>query len=88
MSHIWGELKEANQSDPYLVDLHKKIQLHPADMQDYRVWERLVLFKDRVFPTSSPIKPYSKNSMIRRWQVTQVPLELLNDSLKIFIGQV
>lgn len=89
--HVWGELKEANQSDPYLVDLHQKIQLHPADIQDYRVREGLVLFKDRVVVPPPPHQTktaYSKNPMIRRWQVTLVPSELFNASLKIFIGQV
>jgi hypothetical protein len=55
---LWEDLKSINQTDPYLLGLHDKLQHSPATMTHYKTQDGILFFKGRiVIPPTSSLKP-------------------------------
>lgn len=54
---IWAELGEANQTEPYLLEMANRMEEAPDQTTDYKLQDGLIFFKGRaVNPPKSPLK--------------------------------
>jgi len=54
---LWEDLKQINNTDPYLLALHRKLQQAPATMPHYKMQDGILFLKGRiVIPPTSTLK--------------------------------
>lgn len=55
--HLWTDLRQANHSDPYLLDLRQKLTSQPDNHPHLHDRDGLLLYKGRILiPPSSPLR--------------------------------
>lgn len=56
--HLWADLKQANQTDPYLVDMRQKLLSQPERHPHLQDRKGLLLYKGKILvPPSSALRP-------------------------------